>query len=118
MPNDRRGGASLRPNQLHHRCSRPAATTNEVFDESGVGQDARRLESVKHPAYTCTNAMTSGFMVVWTWGDRTQVETFVGQRMSRGDGRRCKRRSSSARALPGSSLFISATRRVSSITSR
>ena len=58
------------------------------------------------------------FLVFRTWGLRTQAETFVRQRMSRGDGRRCKRRSSSARALPGSSLFISATRRVSSITSR
>ena len=46
------------------RGSRPAAATNQVPDESAVGEDAKRLESVEHPAHTCACAITLARHVV------------------------------------------------------
>jgi len=42
------------------RSSGPATAADEVLDEPGAGQDAKRLEGIEHPAHTraCTIGLT------------------------------------------------------------
>jgi hypothetical protein len=74
---------------------------------------ASARQSPVHTSSPCGPAVGQALppmLIHRSWGHRTQDDTVVRQHMSRGDGRRCKRRSSSARAFPSSSLLISATR--------
>jgi hypothetical protein len=50
--------ASLRPDHVHNRSARPTATADEIPDESGVGQNAKRLETIEHPAHILACAIT------------------------------------------------------------
>jgi hypothetical protein len=43
---------------------RPTTATDEISNESALGEDAERLESVEHPAHTCACAMTLARRVV------------------------------------------------------
>ena len=58
---------NLCSDHIYNRSAWPTTAAHEISDRSAAGQDARRLESVEHPANTCACAITLARQALRWW---------------------------------------------------